>query len=104
MLAKNQKKRRTCGTPTKTSEVTVSPDTVYDFFKRGERPEVLLEVHAWTGFADEPFHFSEANARVSDLVISLCAALMAEACNIGMEPLTCPDPSGTDAGSSWLGA
>lgn len=54
---------------------------------RVDLPEVLLEVQAWTGFADEFFHLSEANARVSDLVISLCAGLMAEACNIGLEPL-----------------
>jgi excisionase family DNA binding protein len=48
MPAKNQKKRRTCITPSRTSEVldvkmtaellTVSPDTVYDLFKRGELP------------------------------------------------------------------
>jgi predicted DNA-binding transcriptional regulator AlpA len=48
MPAKNQKKRRTHLTPTRTSEVldvrmaaellTVSPDTVYDLFKRGELP------------------------------------------------------------------
>jgi excisionase family DNA binding protein len=48
MPAKNQKKRRTRVTLTKTSEVldvkmtaellTVSPDTVYDLFKRGELP------------------------------------------------------------------
>jgi excisionase family DNA binding protein len=48
MPAKNQKKHRTPVTPTKTSEVldvkmtaellTVSPDTIYDLFKRGELP------------------------------------------------------------------
>ena len=48
MPAKNQKKRRTCLMPTKTSEVldvkmaakhlTVSADTVYDLFKSGELP------------------------------------------------------------------
>jgi putative molybdopterin biosynthesis protein len=48
MPAKNQKKRRIHFTPTRTSEVldvrmtaellTVSPDTVYDLFKRGELP------------------------------------------------------------------
>src|SRR5438067_4750779 len=48
MPAKNQKKRRTRVTLTRTSEVldvrmaaellTVSPDTVYDLFKRGELP------------------------------------------------------------------
>ncbi len=48
MPAKNQKKRRTRVTLTRTSEVldvkmaaellTVSPDTVYDLFKRGKLP------------------------------------------------------------------
>jgi excisionase family DNA binding protein len=48
MPAKNQKKRRTRLTPTRTSEVldvkmaaellTVSADTVYDLFKSGELP------------------------------------------------------------------
>jgi excisionase family DNA binding protein len=48
MPAKNQKNRRTRITLTRTSEVldvrmaaellTVSPDTVYDLFKRGELP------------------------------------------------------------------
>lgn len=49
--------------------------------------ELLLEIHAHTGFADEFTHVSEANARADDLSISICAVLMAEACNIGLEPL-----------------
>ncbi len=49
--------------------------------------EVLLELHAKTGFADEFTHVSESNARVEDLPISISAVLMAEACNIGLEPL-----------------
>ncbi|MCP6132783.1 Tn3 family transposase, partial [Klebsiella pneumoniae] len=49
--------------------------------------ELLLEINAHTGFADEFFHASEASARVDDLPISISAVLMAEACNIGLEPL-----------------
>jgi TnpA family transposase len=49
--------------------------------------ELLLEIHARTGFADEFTHVSESNARAVDLTVSLCAVLMAEACNIGLEPL-----------------
>ncbi len=49
--------------------------------------ELLLEIHAHTGFADEFTHVSESNARASDLSISICATLLAEACNIGFEPL-----------------
>lgn len=49
--------------------------------------ELLLEIHAHTGFADEFTHVSESNARAEDLTISICAVLLAEACNIGLEPL-----------------
>ncbi len=49
--------------------------------------EVILEIHALTGFADEFTHVSESNARVDDLSVSVCAILLAEACNIGLEPL-----------------
>ncbi|MGX2008587.1 Tn3 family transposase, partial [Enterobacter asburiae] len=40
-----------------------------------------------TGFTREFTHVSESGARAQDLHISLCAVLMAEACNIGLEPL-----------------
>ena len=49
--------------------------------------ELLLEIHAHTGFADEFTHVSESNARAEDLSVSICAVLLAEACNIGLEPL-----------------
>lgn len=49
--------------------------------------ELLLEIHARSGFADEFTHVSEAQARADGLAVSLCAVLMAEACNIGLEPL-----------------
>jgi TnpA family transposase len=70
---------------------------------RVDLPEVLLEVHAWTGFADEFVHLSEANVRVADLHISVCAALMAEACNIGQEPLIRSDhPALTRDRLGWV--
>ena len=49
--------------------------------------EVILEIHALTGFGDEFTHVSESNARADDLSVSICAILLAEACNIGMEAL-----------------
>lgn len=49
--------------------------------------ELLLEIHAHTGFADEFTHVSESNARADGLATSVCAVLLAEACNIGLEPL-----------------
>ncbi|MDF4876611.1 Tn3 family transposase, partial [Vibrio parahaemolyticus] len=49
--------------------------------------ELLLEVDAWTGFTQEFTHVRESEARAQGLHISVCAVLMAEACNIGLEPL-----------------
>jgi TnpA family transposase len=49
--------------------------------------ELILEIHAHTGFAHEFNHVSEANSRADDLTVSVCAVLIAEACNIGLEPL-----------------
>jgi TnpA family transposase len=54
---------------------------------RVDLPELLLEIHLRTGFADEFTHLSEAGPRVQDLPLSVCAVLLAEACNIGLEPL-----------------
>ncbi|HCA5618388.1 TPA: Tn3 family transposase, partial [Klebsiella pneumoniae] len=49
--------------------------------------ELLLEIDARTGFTREFSHVSESGARAQDLHISLCAVMLAEACNIGHEPL-----------------
>jgi len=54
-------------------------------------PEVILEIAARTGFAAAFTHISERASRASDLDLSLCAVLLAEACNIGLEPLTRSD-------------
>lgn len=50
-------------------------------------PEMLLEIHARTGFANKFSHVSEGDARVSNLAVSICAVLLAEACNFGLDPL-----------------
>jgi TnpA family transposase len=52
--------------------------------------EVLLEVCRWTGFADAFTHLSEGNARVDDLATSVCAVLLAEACNISLSDVAQP--------------
>jgi Tn3 transposase DDE domain/Domain of unknown function (DUF4158) len=70
---------------------------------RVDLTEVLLEVQAWTNFASEFRHVSEADARVGDLELSLCAVLLAEACNIGLEPLIRPGvPALTRGRLSWV--
>ena len=49
-------------------------------------PKILLEMAARTGFTEEFTHLSEREAWAADLPTSLCAVLMAEACNIGLSP------------------
>ena len=70
---------------------------------RVDLPEVLLEVQAWTGFADAFTHASEGRSRAGDLATSVCAALVAEACNIGLRPLIQPGtPALTPMRLSWV--
>lgn len=70
---------------------------------RVDLPEVLLEIHAKTEFANEFTHISEANARATGLSASVCAVLMAEACNIGIEPVAQSNiPSLTRGRLSWV--
>lgn len=54
---------------------------------RVDLPELLLEVETHTGFVEVFTHITEARTRTSELSISLCAVLLAEACNTGIEPL-----------------
>lgn len=62
-----------------------------------------MEIHARTGFAHEFTHVSEANARANDLSVSICAVLMTEACNIGLEPLIKhPIPALTRHRLNWV--
>lgn len=53
-------------------------------------PDLLLEVHAWTGFFDAYVHVSGAGTRLRDLATSLAALLIAEGCNVGLVPVTDP--------------
>jgi Tn3 transposase DDE domain len=50
-------------------------------------PEIILEIAARTKFVGAFSHISERTARAADLDLSVCAVLLAEACNTGFEPL-----------------
>jgi TnpA family transposase len=70
---------------------------------RVDLPQVLLEVSARTNFASKFTHISERESRMSDLATSLCACLIAEACNIGPEPLIRSDvPALRRTRLSWV--
>jgi hypothetical protein len=48
---------------------------------------VTIKVATRTDFTSTFTHVSERESRAGDLSVSLCAVLIAEACNIGLEPL-----------------
>jgi len=58
---------------------------------RVDLPEILLEIAARTGCMDAFTHLTERTARAADLTTSLCAVLLAEACNTGPEPFVRQD-------------
>jgi hypothetical protein len=57
-------------------------EQVESLLPRVDLPDAILEIHALTGFADEFTHISEGRGRVGDLALSICAVLVAEACNM----------------------
>jgi TnpA family transposase len=66
-------------------------------------PDVLLEVAARTGFHHTFTYPGERGAKADGFTTSLCAVLVAEACNIGLEPLLQPEnPALARARLSWV--
>ena len=51
---------------------------------RIDLPDLLFEVHSWTGFLDAFKHVSDRPTRMEGLLVSLVALLVSEACNIGL--------------------
>jgi len=77
--------------------------TVAARLPRVDLPELLLEMHARTGFAGGFTHASEGSARAGDVATSICAVLLAEACNTGFEPLIRRDtPALRRSRLSWV--
>lgn len=70
---------------------------------RLDLPELIMEMHARTGFADLFTHASEGGARAEDIATSVCAVLVAEATNTGFEPLVRLDaPALRRSRLSWV--
>lgn len=65
--------------------------SIADRMPQVDLTEILLEITVRTGLADAFTHVSEQASRAIDLDISLCAVMLAEACNTGIEPLVCAD-------------
>jgi TnpA family transposase len=70
---------------------------------RVDLPEVLLEIAARTNLTAKFTHVSERESRASDIGVSICANLVAEACNTGPEPLIRNDvPALRRSRLSWV--
>lgn len=70
---------------------------------RLDLPELIMEIHARTGFADLFTHASEGGARAEDIATSVCAVLVADATNTGFEPLVRLDvPALRRSRLSWV--
>ncbi|MDV6376184.1 Tn3 family transposase [Deinococcus arenicola] len=66
--------------------------------------ELLMEVHAFTGLADAFVHVADGQARVSNLPLGVCAALLSQACNIGLKAVARPEIQAlTLSRLSWIG-
>ncbi len=57
---------------------------------RIDLPELILEVDRWTNLTKAFTHINQSDSRIKDLGISVCAILVAQACNIGLEPVVKP--------------
>jgi TnpA family transposase len=85
------------------ASLTALRETIQDMLPLVDLPEMLLEVHARTGFASAFHHVSESEASVPDLHISVCAVLLADACNLGIEPFVRDDiPALTRSRLLWV--
>ncbi len=62
-------------------------ERVSSLLPRIDLTEILLEIDAHTGFTEAFTHITESRSRIDHLPISVSAVLIAEACNIGLEPL-----------------
>ena len=78
-------------------------DKVDSLMPRIDFPELLLEANRMSDFTEECSHISDNSLRVSGIDVSLCAVIMADACNIGLEPLINDDsPQLTRNRLSWV--
>lgn len=57
---------------------------------RIDLPDLLFEVHSWTGFLDSFGHVSDRRTRMEGLLVSLVALLVSQSCNIGLTPVIDP--------------
>jgi len=53
-------------------------------------PELLMDVHSWTGMLDAYTHVGGLATRMDQLPVTVAALLVADACNVGLVPVIHP--------------
>lgn len=78
-------------------------DLVAELLPEVDLPQLILEIDKRTGFTNEFIHISETAPKAKDIKTSICAVLLAEACNIGLSPLVREgEPALTRARLHWV--
>ena len=85
------------------ASLTSLRDKVSNLLPNIDLPELLLEVDRITSLTNEFTHISDTESRIPGIETSLCAILMADACNIGLEAVVKKDtPELTRNRLSWV--
>ncbi len=69
------------------ASLSVLRERVDALMPAADLPDLVLEIAAKTGFIDAFTNDQEPGAQLADLHTSLCAVLVAQACNVGYKPL-----------------
>jgi TnpA family transposase len=78
-------------------------ERVHKLLPRVQLPEALMEIHERTGFLDRFVHLNQGKARAQNLPVSICAALISQACNVDLESLVRSDvPALSRDRLSWV--
>jgi TnpA family transposase len=78
-------------------------DAVAARMPHADLPEIMLEIAARAGFTEAFTHINDRQARAADMTTSICAVLLAEATNTGLEPLVRNDTPALRRGRlSWV--
>ena len=75
------------------SAVTALHALARSMLPRIDLPDLLLEVDSWTGFLSEYLNPAGRRPHLEGLDLSLAALLVAEACNVGLTPVTADTPA-----------
>lgn len=78
-------------------------EKIQSLMPRVDLPQLIMEVNNWTRFDRQFLHLNERQAQVKNFETSLCAVLLGEACNIGIQPIHRPNhPVLSSARLNWV--